>query len=528
MEPHTESILNGWGRNPPSFITKGQGHHGVARSIRSLNRWSNFVLAFALVLITLIPSVSHAGIYYEESNRQYSSAQESCDYFASIDPSNRRSATAILVDGYTDRYTCHYYDKWGGSRTSTTIYERDFDCPASLPYEHSDGICYSEEEAPQCPVGQVDLGGGDCQAICNAGTARTLFIPVYSATNNIITETGCTAQFNKTDTNSCKSYQDTIYCVAEYIETDQFNETNPCDSYTPTGIQGGCYTTIGGTDDTNPTGTINDTEGTEDLPKPTSTEQTSSTEPVTETHPDGSTTTTSSETTTKTLDSGTTIEQIGSTVVKKDSSGNIIEIVEQTTFNTYTDGTATETIEETTTATPSTVTKTTRDFTNNTTTTTTTQTGQSGSQTVTVTKNYNSSGHVTSSETTTTGTVTDTGTGDSGSGDGEGEGTPAFCEYAETVCDFIDWFKGDGTEAPAHPDLPVEQIDLSEQEVEWSSGLGSGTCPAPLVMGTMGGKSVVIDYSEQCSAISGVLKPIMLFVATLISGYILSGLRRQS
>jgi|GEM_PF-2237053 hypothetical protein len=499
----------GAGRLAPYF--KGESYGRLDNTIHSCNCWHYFILAFALTISFSANSAQL--IRYSGVTSWYPTYESACSAF-----DNWLSDGTYAALNSTN---CVRYHSGGDIYSTYTPSFQSGSCPSGY-IENSSGFCELE---PSCPVGEIDLGGGDCQAICNAGTPRTLFIPVYSATNQIITETGCTAQFNKADTNSCKTYQDTIYCVAEYIETDQFNETNPCDSYTPTGIQDGCYTTIGGTDDENPTGTINDTEGTEDLPKPTSTEQTSSTEPVTETNPDGSTTTTSTETTTKTLDSGTTIEQIGSTVVKKDSSGNIIEIVEQKTFNTYTDGTATETIEETTTATPSTVTKTTRDFTNNTTTTTTIKTGQSGSQTVTVTKNYNSSGQVTSSETTTTGTVSDTGTGDSGTGDVEGEGTPPFCEYADVVCDFIDWFKGDGTEEPVNPELPVDEIDVTEFESDWNSGLSTGTCPPPTTT-NFNGQTIVRDYTETCDAVSNIFKPILLFLTMIACGYLLAGYRK--
>lgn len=512
-------MLNKYGAGKLAPYFKGESYGRLDNAIHSCNRWHYIILAITLVFALFSTSANSATLFRTITNN-YGSATSITPTDSCQNAASNSGNSNLSYSSNTDTQ-CYFKNQFGEPFLAGTITSFTDDCPENYT-ENNNGYC---EEQPACPVGQVDLGGGDCQAICNAGTPRTLFIPVYSATNQIITETGCTAQFNKTDTNSCKSYQDTIYCVAEYIETDQFNETNPCDTYTPTGIHGGCYTTIGGTDDENPTGTITDTEGTEDLPKPTSTEQTTSTEPVTETNSDGSTTTTSSETTTKTLDSGTTIEQIGSTVVKKDASGNIIEIVEQKTFNTYTDGTATETIEETTTATPSTVTKTTRDFTNNTTTTTTTQTGQSGSQTVTVTKNYNSSGQVTSSETATTGTVTDTGSGDSGSGDGEGEGLPTFCEYADVVCDFIDWFKGDGTEEPVNPELPVDEIDVTEFESDWNSGLSTGTCPAPTTT-NFNGQTIVRDYTETCDAVSNIFKPILLFLTMIACGYLLAGYRK--
>jgi hypothetical protein len=99
---------------------------------------------------------------------------------------------------------------------------------------------------------------------------------------------------------------------------------------------------------------------------------------------------------------------------------------------------------------------------------------------------------------------------------------PAFCGWASAVCDFINWFKTDTTTEPTVAPLP--QSTLSYTAPEWSSGLGSGSCPSPNTISVLGG-SFEISYQPFCT-LAEMIKYLVLALAYITSAMIISGVRK--
>lgn len=99
---------------------------------------------------------------------------------------------------------------------------------------------------------------------------------------------------------------------------------------------------------------------------------------------------------------------------------------------------------------------------------------------------------------------------------------PAFCGWASSVCDFINWFKTDTTTEPTTDLLPESQ--LTYETPTWSSGLGGGTCPSPQSFSVLGG-TFEVSYQPWCD-LAGMLKYLVLALAYITSAIIISGVRR--
>lgn len=97
---------------------------------------------------------------------------------------------------------------------------------------------------------------------------------------------------------------------------------------------------------------------------------------------------------------------------------------------------------------------------------------------------------------------------------------PLFCDWASYVCDFIDWVKTE-PDPPDVPALPVETVE----EVEWSSGLGGGSCPANPTFELMGA-SGEYDLSAICQAATDVFRPLIIFLSLIGAGFTIAGVRR--
>ena len=98
---------------------------------------------------------------------------------------------------------------------------------------------------------------------------------------------------------------------------------------------------------------------------------------------------------------------------------------------------------------------------------------------------------------------------------------PTDCDFHPTICAFIDWFKT--TEPlPEHPDLPVEDIGPET----FNSGLGSGSCPAP-VQFSFHGQSMEYSYQPACDAAPW-FKAILITIAGIAAAYILLGVRQNA
>lgn len=127
------------------------------------------------------------------------------------------------------------------------------------------------------------------------------------------------------------------------------------------------------------------------------------------------------------------------------------------------------------------------------------------------------------SEKTGTATNPQTATGTSSAASAEklldGSGSlklPGFCSWAATVCDAIVWFKSEpGTEA----DLPVPEKPITA--ATWASGLGDGSCPAPIDVVLSHG-SARASYQPLCDLATGI-KPFLLIAAAVVSAFILAG-----
>lgn len=96
---------------------------------------------------------------------------------------------------------------------------------------------------------------------------------------------------------------------------------------------------------------------------------------------------------------------------------------------------------------------------------------------------------------------------------------PVFCEWATTVCEFIDWMREEPPVDDA-PELPVE--DIEALRVPWSSGLGAGSCPsvAPVALGDFGEVSFPVDV--MCD-LGNLLRPVVILLASLIAVFIIVG-----
>jgi hypothetical protein len=99
---------------------------------------------------------------------------------------------------------------------------------------------------------------------------------------------------------------------------------------------------------------------------------------------------------------------------------------------------------------------------------------------------------------------------------------PEFCHWADVVCDFIEWVKKDEPD-PDRPDLPIDELDPTELEQSWSSGMGSGSCPAPYTFEVYG-DSVAFEYQPICDIVD-LLRPFMIAIATVVGACIVAGVR---
>lgn len=90
---------------------------------------------------------------------------------------------------------------------------------------------------------------------------------------------------------------------------------------------------------------------------------------------------------------------------------------------------------------------------------------------------------------------------------------PSFCTWASVVCNALKEKPDD----PPDVDLPEMQI----QPIDWTSGLGTGTCPPPTSIAlTIGTYSM--SWQPVCDLAAGI-KAMLLISAALMAAYILAG-----
>lgn len=103
---------------------------------------------------------------------------------------------------------------------------------------------------------------------------------------------------------------------------------------------------------------------------------------------------------------------------------------------------------------------------------------------------------------------------------GEGSELPAFCEWANVVCEFIEWYKED---EPLEK-KPVEWDDDEVEEQTWVSPIAStGSCPAPEIV-SVWGSDIELSYQPLCDFVS-LLRYVIILGATLMAAYIVAGVR---
>lgn len=95
---------------------------------------------------------------------------------------------------------------------------------------------------------------------------------------------------------------------------------------------------------------------------------------------------------------------------------------------------------------------------------------------------------------------------------------PVFCEWAGSLCEWLGWTQQEMT-AQQNPELPIE----TSAPASWDSGLGSGSCPAPVVVSALGA-SVSLSWQPACDFVS-MLRPILIAFAGVAAALILLGQR---
>jgi hypothetical protein len=103
---------------------------------------------------------------------------------------------------------------------------------------------------------------------------------------------------------------------------------------------------------------------------------------------------------------------------------------------------------------------------------------------------------------------------------------PIFCEWAPNVCEFLDWFKTEPDLAEP-TELPMEDIYADDFRVDFDSGLGSGSCPAPVAF-SYGQFTGEYSYSTACMAATTYIKPVLLTIASLLAAFIIVGASRRA
>lgn len=103
---------------------------------------------------------------------------------------------------------------------------------------------------------------------------------------------------------------------------------------------------------------------------------------------------------------------------------------------------------------------------------------------------------------------------------------PAFCDWATVVCEWLEWTKEEPEEM--EPDeLPVDELTADDFKRDYSSGLGSGSCPAPVSF-TLQGQTAQFSYENACWAATNLFKPVLLTIAGIMAAFIIVGASRRA
>jgi len=102
---------------------------------------------------------------------------------------------------------------------------------------------------------------------------------------------------------------------------------------------------------------------------------------------------------------------------------------------------------------------------------------------------------------------------------------PAFCLYASVVCEWLDWTADTG-EMPQDANYKFQDsiTTLEPEAVNYSSGLGNGSCPSPETF-TVLGTSLEYSYEPICD-LAEIARIFVLLFAYMSSVYIVMGVRK--
>lgn len=102
---------------------------------------------------------------------------------------------------------------------------------------------------------------------------------------------------------------------------------------------------------------------------------------------------------------------------------------------------------------------------------------------------------------------------------------PAFCDWATTVCDWINWTKE--TEPLDEVEVPWEEAPIVEST--WTSGFGGGSCPQPVSFSvSLGGylASPTFEYQPICQ-FATTMRPVVYAISLIVAAFIVAGLRNN-
>lgn len=94
---------------------------------------------------------------------------------------------------------------------------------------------------------------------------------------------------------------------------------------------------------------------------------------------------------------------------------------------------------------------------------------------------------------------------------------PESCTWMPWACELAEWLRDDAA-PPSDPSIPTVEPDL----VDWSSGLGAGSCPAPVSISYMGW-SGNYEFTNACWGAESVFRPLLLSLSLVAAGFIIVG-----
>lgn len=102
---------------------------------------------------------------------------------------------------------------------------------------------------------------------------------------------------------------------------------------------------------------------------------------------------------------------------------------------------------------------------------------------------------------------------------------PNFCSWASAVCSAIDWMRETPT-APPNADFEFQDMitETTPEVVNYSAGLGSGSCPSPKSFSVLG-NSLTYSYQPICD-LADIARIFVILFAYLSSIYIVMGVKR--